>query len=495
MADTLPFYHREQQLSDLHRLARSDRASFILVYGRRRVGKTSLLQHWAAHSGRPAFYWSAPRSATPDNLRTDLIREFWRWQAEPGTDVENAPRYDNWLDVFRAIRRLIGSQRLTLLLDEFPWAVEADPSLPSRLQAAWDQLFKDQSHVCLVLSGSHISALEKLLHSDAPLFGRMTGKLYVPPFAFTEITPFVPRYSAEKRLAVYAVVGGIPDYLRQWEDGADLMTNVRELFLSDLSPLRNEADVIISDVLRRDSPDYASILSAVAHDHHEAGDIGSTALLPTYRVAQVLDTLIELRLIHKRIRASVPPQRYALARNARYYLADPFLRFYYRMVEPSRMYLAQHNYEPVLRNFTEQLRPFVAEAFEDLCRLWTETQGFAGHLPFKPEIVGSDWKGAHYQADVVAVDWRQANVLIGEAKWGDRLVERADYVKLKERAEKVTARMPLDPKKKWKVHYALFARRGFTPDLLAAAKAERTRLVTFDQIVEDLGQASRSPIR
>lgn len=128
------------------------------------------------------------------------------------------------------------------------------------------------------------------------------------------------------------------------------------------------------------------------------------------------------------------------------------------MVEPNRLYLAQHNYELVLRNFTEQLRPFVAEAFEDLCRLWTETQGFAGRLPFKPEIVGSDWKGAHYQAYVVAVDWRQANVLIGEAKWGDRLVERA---------EKVIARMPFDRKKTWKVHYALFARRGFRAEVSA----------------------------
>ncbi len=490
-----PFYHREQQLADLDRLARGERASFILVYGRRRVGKTSLLQHWAAQSGRPAFYWIAPRSATPDNLRTDLIREFWRWQAGPNAEVETAPRYDNWLDVFRAIHRLIGNQHLTLILDEFPWAVEADPSLPSRLQAAWDQLFREQSRVCLILSGSHISALEKLLHSDAPLFGRITGKLYVPPFAFTEITPFVARYSIEKRLAVYAIMGGIPDYLRQWNDRVNLMTNVREAFLSDLSPLRSEADIIISDVLRRDSPDYASILTAVANGHHEARDIGTTTLLPSYRVAQVLDTLIDLRLIQKRIRASVPPQRYALARNARYYLADPFLRFYYRMVEPNRLYLAQHNYELVLRNFTEQLRPFVAEAFEDLCRLWTETLGFAGQLPFKPEIVGSDWKGAQYQADVVAVDWRHANVLIGEAKWGDRLVEQADYLKLKERAEKVIARMPLEGRKTWKVHYALFTRRGFTTEVVTAAKAGPTQLITFEQLVDDLRQVSPPPIR
>ncbi len=486
MKETAPFYHREQQMADLDRLMRADRPSFVLVYGRRRVGKTSLLQHWAAHSGWPSFYWIAPRSATPDSLRTDLIREFWRWAADPGVDVEAAPRYESWLDVFRAMRRLIGDRRVILIFDEFPWAVESDPSLPSRLQAAWDGLFKDKSRVGLILSGSHVSALEKLLASDAPLFGRMTGKLYVPPFTFVEITPFAPRYSLEKRLAVYAIVGGIPDYLRQWDDRADIMTNVRELFLSDLSPLRNEAEVIVSDVLRRDSPDYASILSAVAHGQHEAGDIGSAALLPSYRVAQVLDTLIDLRLIEKRIRASVPPDRYRLARHARYYLADPFLRFYYRLVEPNRLYLARQNYDPILRRFAEQLRPFVAATFEDLCRLWTEAQGLAGRLPFKPEIVGSDWKGAHFQADVLAVDWRQAKVLIGEAKWGDHPVELADYVSLKERAAKVVARMPLERKRAWEIHYAVFARRGFAPALATTAKADKAQLVTFEQMVRDL---------
>ena len=482
-------------MADLDRLARPDRPSFVLVYGRRRVGKTSLLQHWAARSGRPAFYWIAPRSATPDNLRTDLIREFWRWAAPAGTAVEEEPRYESWLDVFRSIRRLIADRAVAIILDEFPWAVESDPSLPSRLQAAWDGLFKDNSRVCLILSGSHVSALEKLLASDAPLFGRMTGKLYVPPFRFSEIDPFLPHYTPEKRLAVYAIVGGIPDYLQQWNDRATIMTNVRELLLSDLSPLRNEAEVIVSDVLRRDNPDYASILSAVAHGQHEAGDIGTAALLPSYRVAQILDTLVDLRLVERRIRASVPPQRYSVARHARYYLADPFLRFFYRIVEPNRIYLARHNYDPILRNFSEQLRPFVAAEFEELCRVWTETQGAAGKLPMTPEIVGSDWKGAQFQADVVAVDWRRAQVLIGEAKWGDRRVTADDYLQLKERAQKVVARMPLGKNQQWNIHFAVFARRGFASDLVTAAKDDNALLVTFDEVGAGLATARIPPIR
>jgi AAA+ ATPase superfamily predicted ATPase len=104
-------------------------------------------------------------------------------------------------------RRLADDRRLIIILDEFPGAVELDPSLPPRLQTAWDILFKD-SRVSLVISGSHIAVMESLLRSEAPLFGCMTGKLFVPPFQFTEIEAFIKRYALDKQLAVYAIIGG-----------------------------------------------------------------------------------------------------------------------------------------------------------------------------------------------------------------------------------------------------------------------------------------------
>ena len=485
---TTPFYHREQQLADLNRILRTDGPAFVLVYGRRRVGKTYLLRYWAENSGLPYFYWMAPRT-TPENVRSDLVRELWHWES-PDRETETAPRYDSWNDVFRALRRVVGQRRMIVILDEFPWAVDSDPSLPSRLQAAWDSLFRD-SRICLVISGSHIHAMESLLRSDAPLFGRMTAKLYVPAFQFTEITPFVERYSPEKRLAVYAMVGGVPDYLRRWNDRADLMDNVRDIFLSDLSPFRNESEILISDVLRRESPDYQAVLSAVAQGNSELKDIATATLIGKDRVASVLTTLIDLRLVEKRLRASVPVSQHDKARYARYYLADPFLRFYYRMVEPNRSYLAQQIYDPIVRNFTEQLRPFVAGTFEDLCRTWTLEMGKAGRLPFMPEFVGSDWHG-DVQADVVAVNWREAQVFIGEAKWGDEAIRLDVYKSLRERAERVLAHMPSP--KPWNPHFALFARRAFTAPVVAAARQDGTRLVTFAGMVSDLGATPRRTI-
>jgi hypothetical protein len=479
-----PFYNREQQLADLDELLlRRSGPAFVLVYGRRRVGKTYLLQHWTERSGLPTFYWVAPRE-TPDNVRTDLVRELWHWE-HPELEVETAPRYDSWRDVLVVMRRLAADRRMLFILDEFPWAVTSDPSLPSRLQAAWDTLFRD-SQVCLVLAGSHIAVMESLLKSDAPLFGRLTGKLYVAPFAFTEIAPFVRRYSLEKRLAVYAMVGGVPDYLRVWNDREGLMPNIRRIFLSDLSPFRNEQDVLISDVLRRESPDYQSVLAAVARGYHELADIAAATLLESGRAADVLGTLVDLRLVEKRIRASVPVRDHDKARYARYFLADPFLRFYYYLVEPNRSYLAQKNYTMVERNIQERMRGFVGLAFEDLCREWTLAMGRAGRLPFAPEYVGSDWRGGELQIDVMAVNWHERHVFAGEVKWSEDRIDHKMYTKLKERVQQALTYMRDDDERPWTVRLALFARRGFTPAVTAAAKKDEAMLLTFDRVAADL---------
>lgn len=485
------FIHREQELADLKRLVRKPEVSLVLVYGRRRVGKSTLLKHWARESGFPTFYWESPR-ANAESVRANFMRELYWWAGEQGGDggrvVEARPMSADWNDAFRTLRRIIGSRPTNVILDEFPWAVESDPSLPSRLKTVWDNIFAD-SQMHLFISGSHISAMEKLLLSDAPLFGRMTGKVLLRPFSLTEIEPFIPNYAPDKRLAVYSIIGGIPDYLRRWDDQADLMTNIREIFLSENSPYRNEHTVLISDVLRRDSPDFETVLSAVGNGAHDLAEICNITLIPSGRVANVLGTLVELRLVERRIRASVPINQHEQARYARYHLADPFLQFYYRFVAPNRSRIVQELYTDLSRIFHEQLRAFVAAEFEQLCRTWALAQAQAGALPFSPEYIGSDWQVRVYQADVLAVNWREHQLLIGEAKWGDDAVTLSVLTDLRERAQKVMQRFSDTAKNlssQWQTHLILFARHSFTPAVLAEAQQTGVRLVTFAQMMQDL---------
>ncbi len=489
---TRPFYHRTSELATLNEMTVERAAAFILVYGRRRVGKSTLLRHWAAHSGLPTFYWAATRGNS-ETARADLVREFWNW-LHPGQG-DLAPRFANWPDVFHLFGQAVGDRPTAMIIDEFPWLIEADSALPSYLQHAWDQQLGD-SRIKLILSGSHISAMVKLLHADAPLYRRLTGKLLVEPFTFPEIAPFLPRYSPEKRLAVYAMLGGVPDYLLEWRDHKDLKTNIQALFLSDRSTLRGEEEVLLSDVLRRNDPDYRTVLASVAQGHRELADIATAANLPSDRTAAVLDQLIEMHLVERRIRASVPPDQHKQARYARYALADSFLQFHYRFVEPNRTLLAQENYAAVLTQITEQLRSFVGATFEQLCRDWAVAAGRAGGLPLVPDYVSSDWQTQQHQADVVAVNWRERQVLVGEVKWVGEAVSRKVLRELRERADKVVSRMSRArpaKAKPWTLHLMYFARHGLTPAAQAEAKAQRVRVMTFPDLVRDLERLARQP--
>jgi AAA+ ATPase superfamily predicted ATPase len=442
-------------------------------------------------------------------VRASLAREILLWKGE--SIVEDRLPASDWLNTFRLMRRTLGDQPAIAVFDEFPWAVEADPGLPSLLKNAWDNVFAD-SQLKLLIAGSHISAMEKLMHADAALFGRLEGKLHVRPFSFAQIAPFVQRYDPEKRLAVYAILGGVPDYLRRWNDAADLMPNIREIFLADTSPFRNEHTVLISDVLRRDSPDYESVLSAVGNGRHDLEAITlESGVDSTARASSTLAVLEEVRLIERRVRASVPLDWHAQARYARYHLADPFLQFYYRFVAPNRSRIAQELYAEIEPIFRSQLRGFVAYAWEALCRHWTLIQARNGGLPLSPEFVGSDW-GPGYQADVVAITWQERQVLIGEAKWGDGLVDHQAWRDFMDSAGGVMNRLTAAEaqavsrsrsargtkaalKSEWRRHLILFARKGATAAVREAASAAQARIVTFAEVARDLETLPEKPIR
>jgi len=473
------FVDRQRELRELDTLLARPGAQFVTVYGRRRVGKTTLLLHWARQAGRPYLYWVARRE-TPDASRQGLARALWRWAYPEAADPE-PPRFDSWPLLFEQMARMIGDQPPILIWDEFPYAAESDPALPSHLQAAWDHLLKDQPLI-LVLAGSHIGMMVDLLRYQAPLYGRTTGQLQVEPLPYAALGEFFPRYPAAERVAAYAVLGGVPAYLEQFDPAQSLGANVRQHLFQRLGLFRSEPAVLISDLVR-ETQHYEATLRAVAAGHHTPAEIAATIGVASPNLAPYLRRLRELGLLERRIPATVPPDQRRATTRSRYHLRDPYLRFYFRFVEPHLEMIEQELADLLWARIGEQFRAFVGlTAFEELCREWTLVQARAGALPFAPELVGSHWSpGA--QVDVVALNWRDQAILLGECKWGADAVGRAVIRELVGKAPRVV------PGADWQVHYAWFARAGFTDAARAEAAALGATLVDLETLDADLRQA------
>jgi AAA+ ATPase superfamily predicted ATPase len=473
------FVGRQRELDELNELLSRGGAQLLLVYGRRRVGKTTLILRWAQHTGWPVIYWVATRD-TPAQVRLGLTQALWAW-AYPGTQA--VPRFDTWSEVLEVAAQLIGDQQVILIMDEFSYAAESDPALPSNLQAAWDHLFKDRN-ATIVLAGSHIGMMVDLMGYHAPLYGRFTAQLPVDPLPFAALHDFLPHYTAAERVAVYAVTGGIPAYLERFDDTENIGANIQRLFVRRTGMFRSEPFLLVGDVIRRETQTYEAVLKAVALGRRTPQEIGSTLGVTSSYLSPYLKQLESLYLIDRRLPATIPPDRRGTSRSSRYHLADHYLRFYFRFIAPNLGLVEQELTGLLWERISEQFRAFVGEtAFEELCRSWTLARARAGKLPFAPEIVGSHWS-RDVQVDVVALSWREQAILLGECKWGVDAVGRSVVRELIEvKTPKALQALP-DGGAGWAVHHALFARAGLTDAAQAEAHSHHAiwvDLATLDQ--------------
>jgi uncharacterized protein len=471
------FIGRNAELEELNHSIERPGSHFILVYGRRRVGKTTLILNWAEQTKRPLIYWVASRD-TPVQLRLGFMRAVWRW-AHP--ESQAVPRFETWEDAFETAAELIGDQPVIFILDEFSYAAEADPSLASHLQAAWDHLFK-KTNITLVLSGSHIGMMVNLMSYQAPLYGRFTAQLPVDPLPFGVLQDFLPRYTAAERVAVYAVTGGVPAYLEHFDTKKSVGENIRNLFIRRSGVFRSEPFVLIGDVIRRETQTYESVLKSIAAGNKTPQEIGGQMGVSSSYLSPYLKQLELLRLIKRTIPATIPPEKRQDAKTSHYRLVDPYLRFYFRFIA-SNLEEAERNLDEILwDSIADQFRAFIGvTTFEELCHDWVVAQVHAKKFPFPPQFVGSHW-AADAQVDIVVTNWREKAILLGECKWGVDTVGRSVIRELIEKASKVI------PAEDWRVYYAFFARAGFTDAAIEEAASVNAVLVDLETLDADLRQ-------
>ena len=466
------FVDRERELKVLDALWNRPGSQFLVLYGRRRVGKTALLLHWGAE--RPMVFWTARRTSSANLLR-DFSQAVYRFE-HPDEPLDASFSYPSWEMALRQVARLAQDRRLLLVLDELPYAFDAEPALASTLQVLWDHLLQ-HTQLFLVVAGSVVGMIEQeLLAYNAPLYGRSTSRMFLSPLPFHALREFFPRYSAVQRVTVYAVIGGIPAYLRTFDDGRPVESNIRERLLSETGIFLGEPYFLLQDEIRQPR-NHLAVLQAIGAGHRRFGDIARAAGLDRSHLGKYLNTLVRLKLVRRNVPVTVDkPEQ---SRQGHYVIADPYLRFYFRFLAPRQEWIEQGRFERLWKSIDAQLEAFVGlTAFEGLCRDWVVEQGDHGRLSFVPDRVGA-WWDRHAQVDVAAINRREKALLLGEARWTTRPVGEDALRALQAKAPRIR------PGEDWSVQYVLFSRSGFTPPLASRASREGVRLVTLEELVQE----------
>ncbi|MEJ2708922.1 MAG: ATP-binding protein [Anaerolineales bacterium] len=479
---------RSKELKEMDGLLEAPRAQLAGVTGRRRLGKTTLLEHWAAQSGLPTLFWGATQKLAPLQLKafSQSIYHHEHGRRAPG----DAFSYPDWDAAFIDLARICtGEQRHIIILDEFPYAIAADKSIPSVLQYVWDHHLKD-SNLVMILCGSHIGMMNELFDANAPLYKRLLGPMKVAPLPFQCVADFLPGYSFEERTTAFAAFGGVPAYLEQLSPDQPIMENLMHHMFSSWGIFNTEPTRLIGEQVSELST-YNSILSAVANGARKPAEISRTAgLKASVNPAYYLDKLCEMDYIRNDYSLTIPPQSRAQSRQSHYRINDQMLQFYFQFVEKNRSILEQEFEGTFEERMQEQLASFIGKnAFEEICREWLRSQGQAGDAPFPFEDAGRIWGTANRKAvevDVAAISWRHRALLLGEAKWTENNVgiEVLDKL-LGWTTERVLELLP-PPQKEWTIYHYLFAKRGFTPEVIRIARENNVTLVQTAPIEDEL---------
>ncbi|MDP2959451.1 MAG: ATP-binding protein [Longimicrobiales bacterium] len=462
---------RDPEWGNLTRMWESDAPELYLVRGRRRAGKSFLLTHFAAAAG--GLYYQATKKTGREQLAS-LTRVVARRFQDPALQRAD---FRSWEDFFGYLLDRAGQERLVLVLDEFPYLVDAEPALPSILQSIWDHQLK-QARIKLILSGSHITAMKRLTESDQPLYGRRTGLIQTDPLDYLHAAAFVPTYSPKEKVIAYGVFGGLPGHLTLLDPNASLVENAARQLLDPTARLHEEA-VHAFDAFLGDAEVHYSIIHAIANGDVQWQKISNRVGKKSASLSRPLDWLKEMEVIEQYAPITAYPD--PSPKSMLYRLKDPYLHFWHRFVAELR---AQGI--PSVLTPDEIWQEFIAprlddhigqHVFEDVCRQFV-TASRHERLPFRAHQAGAWWTtDGQHEIDLVALG-PAGQVLLAECKWGD--VNRDDVARLEARLAKILPELGAVRE----VHLALFVGGQVDPQIQPRIDAGELLLFTVADLFE-----------
>ncbi len=474
------FFDRDLEFAALRRALHSDKAELIVVYGRRGVGKSELLIR--AIEGHRGLYYQATAEVITQQL-VDLAAEARR-AAGDHIIVGNLESLDRFLDTMVILAQADPRVPFPLVIDEFPYLAEAAPGLETTLQRWWDRNRLSAPNLKLFLAGSQVSWMkEHTLAEHGPLQNRRTGQLEVASLSYLHAALFYPRLAPADRVRAYGIWGGLPGYLNELNSPVDLWEAVARTLLRPEARLSVEPDWLRFTDLRADRT-YTSIVRAVAMGAHRPSDIArAIGRSGAAEAGPPLNRLIEAGIID---RVTALGSADTSRARTRYEVADPFLAFWYRFIDPRRGAIRRlrtpERATEIAAEIAAEIDDYIARSvFERICREWVWEASASGVLPAELNIgeVSTWWggrDGRQDEIDVVALSSNRHGVLYGECKWSVAPMDLRDLGGL--RAAIAAAAHEIPPiDRPWR---ALFSRSGFQPTLQAEAADPENRILLVE---------------
>lgn len=445
------FYGREKELKKLNVMYSSNKFEFAVFYGRRRVGKTTLIREFC--KGKKSIYFVAREASGEVNLKNFSNDVFGSTERNKMGNIY----FPDWEKAFEYIGNISKEERLILVIDEYPYLAENLPSISSIIQAHIDMKLKD-GKLFLILCGSSMSFMEyQVLGYKSPLFGRRTAQFRVKPFNYFQSTLFLEGYEKEDKAVFYSITGGIPEYLSKINKNLSLKENIIALYLNDSGALYEEPTNLLKQELREPAT-YNGIIDSIAAGASKLSEIASKNSMESNKCAKYLSSLISLGIVKKEI-----PITEIISKKSIYLLEDQMFRFWYRFVFPNMSLIVSNFGEEVYDTKIElQLNSFMGLTFEEICKQYMYEN--VKSAPFFFGNIGRWWGNnpkLKRQEEIDLMAFEGDNAIFGECKWTNSLVDTNVLNDIVKQSEMFHYNH---------IYFYIFAKMGFTDQCIEKAK-------------------------
>ena len=457
--------YREQEMRTLQNEYNRDGSSLVVLYGRRRVGKTTLISEFIKDK-KALFYLASEESELQNRMAfkdkaADLI----------DSELLRSVEVNSWDVIFKAIMNTSFDSKPVIVIDEFQYLGKANPAFPSIFQRIWEEQLKDKQ-VMVILCGSLISMMEsQTLAYGSPLYGRSTAQIRLKQIPFVYYHEFFKDKNRKDLLEMYSVTGGVPKYIELFSENNNIYDAIESCVLNRSSYLYNEPYFLLQQEVS-DLGSYFSLIKAIALGNHKLSAISSALQVKATSLTKYLKTLSDMDIVEREVPVTEGnPEK---SKRGLYKIKDNYLRFWFAFVYPNMSFIESGHSELVMNKIRSNLIDnHIAFVYEDVCREKMWELNASGAWPFVFSRVGRYWD-SNVEIDVVALDPDGKNMILGECKYWQGPVGANVFFDLEEKGNQVTWNR--DDRK---TYYILFSVAGFSDELKALAST-RTDILLYE---------------